>query len=355
MEAKLFSGLTLRKRAFKNRIFISPMCQYSCEQGMATDWHLVHLGSRAVGGAALVMTEATAVSPEGRISPDDLGIWSDEHILPLKRITSFIKEQGAVPGIQLAHAGRKAGTYAPWKGGKPLEKGAGAWQPIAPSPVPFAESYQTPLEMTQADIEEVLSRFSSAVKRSIEAGFEVVEIHMAHGYLFHEFLSPLSNHRTDAYGGSFENRTKVPLLVAETVRKLWPDSLPVFVRVSSTDWVEGGWDIAQTIKFVHKLKESGIDLIDCSSGGLVPYAVIPEGPGYQTPFAAAVRKDAVIPTGTVGMITDPFQAEQIIATGIADAVILGREVLRDPYWPLHAAKILKNDLSWPKQYVRAKS
>jgi 2,4-dienoyl-CoA reductase-like NADH-dependent reductase (Old Yellow Enzyme family) len=354
MGIKLFSGLTLRKLEFKNRIFVSPMCQYSCENGMATDWHLVHLGSRAVGGAALVMTEATAVSPEGRISPDDLGVWSDEHILPLKRITSFIKAQGAVPGIQLAHAGRKASTYAPWNGGKPVEKGSKAWQPIAPSPIPFADSYQTPLEMTQDKIDEVVSQFSTAVRRSVEAGFEVVEIHMAHGYLLHEFLSPLSNQRTDTYGGSFENRIRMPLQVAQAVRKQWPDDLPVFVRVSSTDWVEGGWDIAQTIKFAGKLRESGIDLIDCSSGGLVPYAVIPDGPGYQTPFAAAIRKEAGIPTGTVGLITEPFQAEQIIATGIADAVILGREELRDPYWPLHAARVLKADIPWPKQYVRAK-
>ncbi len=354
MGIKLFSGLTLRKLEFKNRIFVSPMCQYSCENGMATDWHLVHLGSRAVGGAALVMTEATAVSPEGRISPDDLGIWLDEHIQPLKRITSFIKAQGAVPGIQLADAGRKASTYAPWNGGKPIEKGAKAWQPIAPSPVPFADSYQAPLEMTQDKIDEVVSQFSAAVRRSIEAGFEVVEIHMAHGYLLHEFLSPLSNQRTDIYGGSFENRIRMPLQVAQAVRKQWPDDLPVFVRVSSTDWVEGGWDIAQTIKFAGKLRESGIDLIDCSSGGLVPYAVIPDGPGYQTPFAAAIRKEAGIPTGTVGLITEPFQAEQIIATGIADAVILGREMLRDPYWPLHAARVLKADVPWPKQYLRAK-
>jgi 2,4-dienoyl-CoA reductase-like NADH-dependent reductase (Old Yellow Enzyme family) len=354
MKTKLFSSLTLRELEFRNRIFMSPMCQYSCENGMATDWHLVHLGTRAVGGAALVLTEATAVSPEGRISPYDLGIWSDEHIQPLKRITSFIKVQGAIPGIQLAHAGRKASTDAPWNGGKPITGSAEAWQPIAPSPIPFAESYQTPMEMTQAKIDEVLSRFSSAVKRSIEAGFEVVEVHLAHGYLLHAFLSPLSNQRKDAYGGSFEGRIRLPLLVAETVRRLWPDNLPVFVRVSSTDWVEGGWDIAQTVRFASQLKQSGIDLIDCSSGGLVPYAVLPEGPGYQTPFAAAVRKEAGIPTGAVGMITDPFQAEQIVATGIADAVIMGREVLRNPYWPMHAARSLKTDVSWPKQYLRAK-
>ncbi len=354
MKAKLFSSLTLRGLEFKNRIFMSPMCQYSCEDGMATDWHLVHLGARAVGGAALVLTEATAVSPEGRISPYDIGIWSDEHIQPLKRITSFIKAQGAIPGIQLAHAGRKASTDAPWNGGKPITGSTKGWQPIAPSPISFAESYKTPTEMTHAKIDEVVSGFSSAVQRSIEAGFEVVEIHMAHGYLLHEFLSPLSNQRKDAYGGSFEGRIRMPLQVAQAVRKLWPDNLPVFVRVSSTDWVEGGWDIAQTIRFASELRQLGIDLIDCSSGGLVPYAVIPDGPGYQTPFAAEVRKDAGVPTGAVGMITEPFQAEQIISTGIADAVIMGREVLRNPYWPLHAAKILKADIPWPKQYLRAK-
>jgi 2,4-dienoyl-CoA reductase-like NADH-dependent reductase (Old Yellow Enzyme family) len=353
MEIKLFSSFKLRGLEFKNRIFVSPMCQYSCEDGMPTDWHLVHLGSRATGGAALVMTEATAVSPGGRISPYDLGIWSDGHSRALRRITSFIKEQGAVPGIQLAHAGRKASTDAPWNGGKPL--GENAWQAIAPSPVPFAESYPAPLEMTQAHIDEVLSRFSTAAMHAADAGFGVVEIHMAHGYLLHEFLSPLSNHRKDSYGGSFENRIRFPLQVAEAVRKQWPDSLPVFVRVSSTDWVGGGWDIAQTIQFARKLGEAGIDLVDCSSGGLVPYAQIPDGPGYQTPFAAAVKKEAGIPTGAVGYITDPFQAEQVIATGMSDAVILAREMLRDPYWPLHAAKALKTDVPWPKQYLRAKT
>ena len=355
METKLFSKLIVREVEFMNRIFMSPMCQYSCENGMATDWHLVHLGSRAVGGAGLVMTEATAVSPVGRISPDDLGLWSDEHIRPLKRITDFIKAQGAVPGVQLAHAGRKAATYAPRNGGKPIPQGAQAWQPIAPSPIPFAETYQTPAEMTIDQIHEVVMQFSSAVQRSIEAGFAVIEIHAAHGYLLHEFLSPLSNHRTDDFGGVFENRIRMPLLVARAVRKQWPDNLPVFVRVSSTDWVAGGWDIEQTVRFASELKKAGVDLIDCSSGGLVPYASIPEGPGYQTPFAEAVRKHAGIATGAVGMITDPFQAEQIIATGIADAVIMGRELLRNPYWPLHAANKLNADIPWPIPYRRAKT
>ena len=355
MKIKLFSSFKLRELEFKNRIFVSPMCQYSCEDGIPTDWHLVHLGSRAVGGAALVMTEATAVSPEGRISPYDLGIWSDEHARALRRITSFIKEQGAVPGIQLAHAGRKASTDAPWNGGKPLINDPRSWKPIAPSPVPFYESYQVPVEMTESHISSVLSQFSSAAMRAADAGFEVAEIHMAHGYLLHEFLSPISNRRKDMYGNSFENRIRLPLLVAETVRRKWPDRLPVFVRVSSTDWVDGGWDLAQTIQFARKLRDAGIDLIDCSSGGMVPYAELPEGPGYQTPFAASVRKEAGIPTGAVGYITDPFQAEQIISTGIADAVILAREMLRNPYWPLHAAKALKTEMPWPKQYLRAKT
>ncbi len=354
MESKLFSELTLRKLTFRNRVFVSPMCQYSCEDGRATDWHLVHLGSRAVGGAGCVMTEAVAVSPEGRISPYDVGLWSDEQIQPLRRITSFISAQGAVPGIQLAHAGRKAGTEAPWNGGKPIPESSRAWQPVAPSPVPFDGSYKTPIEMTQDRIDDVVARFASAARRSIEAGFQVVELHMAHGYLLHEFLSPLSNRRTDTFGGDFEGRIRVPLLVARTVRELWPDSLPVFVRVSATDWIDGGWDLEQTVQFAKRLREAGVDLIDCSSGGLVPSAVIPEGPGYQTPFAAAVRREADIATGAVGMITDPFQAEQIVATGGADAVIMGREELRDPYWPLHAAQALKAGIAWPRQYLRAK-
>ncbi len=354
MRVKLFSALTLRGLAFKNRIFVSPMCQYSCEDGMATDWHLVHLGSRAVGGAALVMTEATAVSPEGRISPYDLGIWSDAHARALGRTASFIKRQGAVPGIQLAHAGRKASTDAPWNGGKPLINTPGAWKPMAPSPVPFHESYPVPREMTDADFITVLSQFASAAERAAGAGFEVAEIHMAHGYLLHEFLSPLANRRTDGYGGSLEGRMRFPLQVAEAVRKRWPDRLPVFVRVSATDWADGGWDLPQTVRFAGKLKELGIDLIDCSSGGMVPNVPIPDGPGYQTPFAAAVRKETGIPTGAVGLITDPAQAEQIVATGIADAVVLARGMLRDPYWPLHAAKALKVDVPWPRQYLRAK-
>jgi 2,4-dienoyl-CoA reductase-like NADH-dependent reductase (Old Yellow Enzyme family) len=351
---KLFSSFTLRDMEFRNRIFVSPMCQYSSTEGMPTDWHLVHLGSRAVGGAGLVMVEATAVSPEGRISPEDSGIWSDDHARAFKRITQFVREQGAVPAIQLAHAGRKASTNAPWKGDDPLGVNAGGWRPVAPSPTPFRSGYPEPRALGEAELNTLVDSFTDAARRSLEAGFQVVEIHMAHGYLLHEFLSPLSNHRSDGYGGSLENRMRLPIRVAQAVRDAWPQHWPVFVRISATDWKEGGWDLPQSIRFSHGLKETGIDLIDCSSGGLVPDAVIPAGPGFQTPFAAAIRREVGIATGAVGMITQPAQAEQIIATGLADAVILGREFLRDPYWPLHAAHSLDADMPWPVQYERAK-
>jgi len=330
------------------------MCQYSSENGLPNDWHLVHLGSRAVGGAALVMVEATAVSPEGRISPWDSGIWSDEHIAGFERITAFIKDQGSIPGIQLAHAGRKASIDVPWRGDKPLSPQEGGWRPLAPSPLPFQEESTVPYEMTPSDMEKVTLQFYAAAERSLRAGFEVVELHMAHGYLLHEFLSPLSNHRQDEYGGPLENRERFPLLVAEKVREVWPDSLPLFVRISCTDWVKGGWDLAQSIDFCRRLKSLGLDLIDCSSGGLVPNAVVPAGPGYQIPFSAAIRREVDIFTGAVGHITAPVQAEQIIATGQADAVIMAREMLRHPYWPLQAAVELGVDISWPNQYRRAK-
>lgn len=352
--ARLFSPLRLRELLFRNRIFVSPMCQYSAVEGMPTDWHLVHLGSRAAGGAALVMTEATAVSPEGRISPFDTGIWSAEQAAGFRSIAGFLRRQGAVAGIQIAHAGRKASTDAPWRGGKPLDEESGGWQPIAPSPVPFAEGYAIPREMTEADLERVREAFAAAARRGREAGFEVVEVHMAHGYLLHEFLSPLTNRRTDAFGGSLENRIRFPVSVARAVREAWPDPLPVFVRVSATDWVDGGWDLAQTVALARELKEAGIDLIDCSSGGTVPYAKIPAGPGFQTPFAAAVRREAGIATGAVGLITEPAQAEQIVSTGMADVVLIGREFLRDPYWPLRAARSLGAEIPWPSQYERAK-
>lgn len=352
--SKLFSPLKIREVEFRNRIFVSPMCQYSSEDGKPTDWHLVHLGSRAVGGAGLVMVEATAVSPEGRISPRDNGMWSGDHAAAFQRIAAFLRSQGAVPGIQLAHAGRKASTAAPWLGDKPLTVAEGGWQPIAPSPLAFDDASPTPREMKPEDLEAVVSQFLAAAKWSLEAGFEVLEIHMAHGYLLHEFLSPLSNRRTDEYGGSLENRMRFPLRVAEMLRKVWPNHLPLFVRLSCTDWVEGGWDLAQSITLCRCLKALGIDLIDCSSGALVPSAKIPAGPGFQVPFAASIRQVVAIATGAVGLITDPAQAEQIVATGQADAVLMAREFLRHPYWPLHAARALHADIPWPDQYVRAK-
>ena len=351
---RLFSPFTLGKVTFKNRIFVSPMCQYSSRDGMPNDWHLVHLGSRAAGGAALVMVEATAVSPEGRISPWDSGLWSPEHAEAFRRITDFIKSQNAVPGIQLAHAGRKASTDVPWRGGKALDRSSGGWQPMAPSPVPFDDESPVPKEMTEDDMGRVVGEFQAAARWSVEAGFEVLEMHMAHGYLIHEFLSPLSNMREDAYGGKFENRIRLPLTVARAVREVWPEGLPLFTRISCTDWLDGGWDLEQSIEFSRRLKGAGIDLIDCSSGALAPHAHIPVGPGYQVPFAAAIRREADICTGAVGMIVDPVQAEQIVATGQADAVLLAREFLRHPYWPLQAAKELGVDVEWPPQYLGAK-
>jgi 2,4-dienoyl-CoA reductase-like NADH-dependent reductase (Old Yellow Enzyme family) len=354
MMATLFTTLKLKETVFRNRIFVSPMCQYSSENGMPTDWHLVHLGSRAVGGAALVMVEATAVSPEGRISPWDSGMWSEEHPRAFARIAAFIKAQGALPGIQLAHAGRKASIDVPWRGDRPLGENEGGWRPLAPSPLPFDALSPMPREMMREDIEEVTAQFVEAARRSLRAGFEVLELHVAHGYLLHEFLSPLSNQRKDESGGPFENRVRFPLKVAEAVREVWPDRLPLFVRISCTDWVEGGWDLDQSIELCRRLKAAGVDLIDCSSGGLVRDAVIPAGPGYQTPFADAIRKEVGIAVAAVGFITHPVQAEQIVATGQADAVFLAREMLRDPYWPLHAAKVLGTDIPWPPQYARAK-
>ena len=352
--SRLFSLLQLRTLTFRNRIFVSPMCQYSSRDGYPSDWHLVHLGSRAVGGAGLVMVEATAVSPEGRISPDDSGIWSDAHAEAFAPIARFIREQGAAAGIQLAHAGRKASTDRPWQGGGPLGPDQRGWQPIAPSPLPFAHDYPVPREATATDLEAVRSQFEAAARRARAAGFQVIEVHLAHGYLLHEFLSPLSNLRKDEHGGGLENRMRFPLSITRAVRDIWPQDLPVFVRISATDWAEEGWDLEQSVELCRRLKEQGIDLIDCSSGGLVPDAVIPAGPGFQTPFAAAIRKKTGIATGTVGFITDPAQAEQIVATGLADVVFLARAMLRNPYWPLDAAKALKVDIPWPVQYLRAK-
>lgn len=352
--SRLFTPITLAGVTFANRIFVSPMCQYSSRDGLPTDWHFVHLGSRAVGGAGLVMVEASAVSPEGMISPVDSGIWTERHAEAFQPITRFIREQGSIPGIQLAHAGRKASTDVPWLGGAPLSPSARGWQPLAPSPVAFSSGYPVPRELALEDLDAVERQFRDATIRAHVAGFQAVEIHMAHGYLLHEFLSPLANHRSDDYGGSLDNRLRFPLRVARAVRAAWPEELPLFVRISATDWIEGGWDLGQSIALAHRLKEIGVDLIDCSAGFLTPAADIPFGPGYQTPFASAIRKEVGMASGAVGFITDPAQAEQIVATGLADVVFMAREFLRDPYWPLHAARALGVDVSWPVQYERAK-
>jgi len=352
--SKLFTPLKIRDIEFRNRIFVSPMCQYSSKDGSPTDWHLVHLGSRAVGGAGLVMVEASAVSPEGRISPWDSGMWTEQHAAEFLRINRFVKEHGAVPAIQLAHAGRKASTGQPWTSGGPVPISDGGWQPIGPSPIAFDAKYPVPREMNEQDIEQLVQHFIMSARLSLAAGFEVIELHAAHGYLLHEFLSPLANHRTDQYGGSLANRMRLPLRVASAVREVWPGGLPLFVRISATDWADGGWDLPQSIELAKAMKEIGVDLIDCSSGGMVPYAKMKIGPGYQVPFAEAIRREAKIATGAVGMITQAHQAEQIIAGGQADVVLLARELLRDPYWPLHAAKELGAEITWPKQYERAK-
>ncbi len=354
MSSKLFEKYKLRNVEFRNRIWVSPMCQYSSVDGMPTDWHLVHLGSRAVGGAGLVIQEATAVSPEGRISPSDAGIWSDAHTESYKKITKFIRENGAIAGIQLAHAGRKASTGEPWNGGVKVEIEDGGWETVAPTAEKFNEDYPLPREMTLANIEQATNDFVAAAKRSVEAGFEVIEIHAAHGYLFHEFLSPLSNKRADEYGGSLENRMRFLLETAEKVRAVIPENLPVFVRISATDWTENGWDLAQSIALCKELKTIGIDLIDVSTGGNVPDAKIPVAPNYQVSFAAEIRKQVGVPTGAVGMITDAKQAEEILQNGEADAVLIAREFLRDPYFPFTAAKDLGENLEYvPKQYGRA--
>jgi 2,4-dienoyl-CoA reductase-like NADH-dependent reductase (Old Yellow Enzyme family) len=348
--ARLFEPLTLGGVTFRNRVFVSPMCQYSSEGGLPTEWHFVHLGSRAVGGAGLVMVEASGVSPEARISPQDSGFWSEAHVQAFAPITRFIRDRGAVPGLQLAHAGRKASTRVPWdKSGPP---GLDAWEPVAPSAIAFAPGYPHPRALDEAGIAKVIEDFRKAAALATSAGFQVVEIHSAHGYLLHEFLSPLSNQRDDRWGGSFENRTRLVREVARAVRAAFGGAL--FVRVSATDWAPGGWDLPQTIELARGLKQDGIDLIDCSSGGAVADAKIPIEPGYQVPFARAVRKEAGIATGAVGLITEPEQAEAIIASGDADAVLLARAMLRDPYWPLHAAHALGHDVPWPVQYDRAK-
>ncbi len=350
----LFSPLELREITFRNRIFVSPMCQYSSHDGLADNWHLVHLGSRAVGGAGLVMVEATAVNPEGRISPHDSGLWNDAQLEAFAPIARFITEQGSVPAIQLSHAGRKASCSAPWQGGTPLKIEDGGWQTLAPSALPFSSGHPLPLALTKEQLDAIEADFISATKRAYAAGFKVVEVHMAHGYLLHEFLSPLANKRQDDYGGSLENRLRFPLRIARAVRKEWPESLPLFVRISATDWLPDGWDIEQSVTLSKQLKEYGVDLIDCSSGFAVPNEPVPFGPGFQVPFAARIRAETGIGTGAVGFITDPAQAEQIVANGQADVVFLARQLLRDPYWPLHAAQALRVEPAWPNQYLRAK-
>ena len=351
----LFDKLTLRELTLKNRIIVSPMCQYSSEDGFANDWHFVHLGSRAVGGAGLVFTEAAAVTPEGRISPEDLGIWKDEHVEMLSRITHFIDAQGSVAGMQLAHAGRKASTQQPWVGNKQLKVDEGGFRPIyAPSALPFKRDDEAPEELSEAGIARIVRAFGDAAERALRAGFRVLELHAAHGYLLHSFLSPLSNQRHDQYGGSFDNRIRAVLETVRAVRARWPERLPLFVRISATDWAEGGWDVEQSVELSKRLGKEGVDLIDCSSGGLVPGVRIPTGPGYQTQFAERVRREAQIKTGAVGMITAPHQADHILRSGQADAVILARQMLRDPYWPLTAARALGVQVQWPVQYDRGR-
>lgn len=349
----LFDPLSLRDLTLRNRIAVSPMCEYSSVDGLANDWHFVHLGSRAVGGAGLVLTEAAAISPEGRISPDDLGIWSDAHIEPLARIVRFVRSQAARVGIQLAHAGRKASTPAPFKGRGRVELTDGGWLPLAPSAIAFAPDYHTPKAMTHDDIRRAIDDFAAAAERALTAGFEVVELHAAHGYLAHQFLSPLSNQRDDQYGGSFANRVRFMLQMVTAVRAVWPERLPLLVRISATDWAEGGWTLDESVELASLLKKEGVDLIDCSSGGLVPHAKITVSPGYQVPFAERIRRESGIPTGAVGMITTAAQANAIVRDGHADMVLLAREFLRDPYWPLHAAEVLGVPCEWPPQYLRA--
>lgn len=352
--ALLFQPLTIRSITLKNRIVVSPMCQYSSEDGYANDWHLVHLGTRAIGSAGLVFTEAASVSPQGRITPADLGIWKDDHIPFLKRITGFIKENGAVPGIQLAHAGRKASHHAPWKGGAALTVGEGAWQTEAPSALPFKDDEPLPNEMNTAEINQLITDFTNAAKRALQAGFEIIEIHAAHGYLLNEFLSPFSNKRADEYGGSFENRTRLLLQVCDAVRNVWPEELPLFVRLSATEWVEGGWNGDDSVALSGLLKNQGVDLIDCSTGGNLPGVKIPLIPLYQVEFAERIKKETTMMSGAVGLITTARQAENLLEENKADLIFMARQLLREPYFALHAAKELAENVAWPVQYERAK-
>lgn len=353
--AHLFSPLKIKNIELKNRIAVSPMCEYSSEDGFANDWHLIHLGSRAIGGAGLIITEATAVSPEGRISFADLGIYRDEHIEKLKHITDFIHQNGAVAGVQLAHAGRKASHDKPWNGNKQIPADQiNGWQTVAPSAIPFAEGEEAPLELDKAGIEKVKADFKAATNRAIAAGFKVIELHSAHGYLMHQFLSPISNKRTDEYGGSFDNRIRLLLEVVETIKEVWPKENLLFIRLSTTEWTEGGWNAEDSVALAKILKDRGVDLIDCSSGGNVVGARIPLKPGYQVEFAEKVKKESGILTGAVGLITTAYQADEIIQEGEADLIFLAREMLRDPHFPLRAAHELGHEVKWPVQYERAK-
>ncbi|MFV8345543.1 NADH:flavin oxidoreductase/NADH oxidase [Flavobacterium sp. ZB4P13] len=354
MPSQLFSPLQIKSILLKNRIVISPMCQYSAQDGFANDWHLVHLGSRATGGAGLIIQEATAVSPEGRISPEDLGLWKDEHIEKMQQINRFIVSQNSVPGIQLAHAGRKASAASPWNGGRKLDETKGGWDTVAPSAVGYHDNEKTPIALDKTGIQKVISDFRSATKRAVQAGFQILEIHAAHGYLLHQFLSPLSNFRTDEFGGSFENRIRLTIEVVESVQSEWPENLPLFVRISATDWAEGGWNLEESVQLSKILKEKGVDLIDVSSGGLVSHQQIPLGPNYQVPFAESIKKETGIRTGAVGLITEAVQAEEIVASGKADVVLFARESLRNPNLGLKFAEELQADIQWPKQYERAK-
>lgn len=349
----LFAPLTLRGITLPHRIGIPPMCQYSARDGIANDWHFVHYGSRAVGGAALLIVEATGVVPEGRISPGDLGLWNDAQVEPLARIARFAQEHGCVPALQLAHAGRKGGVGLGWQEQCTLPLDEGGWTPVAPSPITFGDGYAVPTALDATGIRSVVDSFAAAAQRAQAAGFQIVEVHAAHGYLLHQFLSPLSNQRTDEYGGSFENRSRLAREVVTAVRAVWPDNLPLLVRLSATDWVAGGWNCAETVELCRILKTLGVDLVDVSSAGLVPWAQIPVGAGFQTEFAARIRREADLPTAAVGLITSPQQADHIVRSGQADLVLLGREILRDPYWPLHAAQALGQATYWPRQYLRA--
>lgn len=352
--SKLFSPLRIKDITLKNRIAVSPMCQYSAVDGFAGDFHLVHYGSRAIGGAGLIIQEATAVSPSGRITPGDLGLWDDGHIEKLQGIVKFIHEYGAVSGIQLAHAGRKASYARPWEGGKQLRQNEGGWKTVSSSAIAFDPEDDAPLELNADGIKKVVADFKVAAQRALQAGFKLIEVHAAHGYLIHQFLSPLSNHRTDNYGGSHPNRIRLLLEIVEAIQSVWPQNLPLFVRLSATDWVEGGWNEQETVQLSAILKKKGIDLIDTSSGGTVPYAKIPFGPGYQVAFAERIRREAGIMTGAVGFITEVKQAEEILAREQADLILIARASLRDPYFALHAAHALGEDVAWPVQYKRAK-